>query len=549
MIHCMCKYAPFAIFDGFDEIGEILDSDIESFSHSEKMLPSNLCAYTKVVMESILQKGVKKLFLVNCCDSIKRLYDTLILENGGLEMVYMMELPRKVSCCSSEMLAEEMLKFIAFYEERFQVKFSLEKFNQALYKYMGKASLEQDYIAVLGAKASKDFLFKVSENLSLPLDNQTCSRAHFLTRIEHFNSIKEAITWYAGEILSYTPCMRMIDISMRKSLINSPYLKGVIYHTVKFCDHYGYEYAELANKGLPILKVESDLTLQSSGQMKTRIEAFQEQLSRKQGAVMKSDKAYVVGMDSGSTSTNVVIINRHREMLSSSIVPTGAKSSKSAEMALELALKEAGISRDDVAIIVGTGYGRYNIEVVEENITEISCHAKGAHFLNPAVRTVIDIGGQDSKAISLDGNGNVKGFIMNDKCAAGTGRFLEMIARSLEISLETMANEGLNWHEELTITSVCSVFAESEVVSLIANNKERADIIHGVNKSIASKTVSLVERVGKNGVFMMTGGVAKNSGVLAEISRSLGSEVYVSSEPQICGALGAALLGLERIEK
>ncbi|MCX5774446.1 MAG: acyl-CoA dehydratase activase [Fusobacteria bacterium] len=549
MIQCMCKYAPFAIFDGFDEVGEILDSDISSFSHSERLLPPNLCAYTKVVMESIVQKGVKKLFLVNCCDSIKRLYDTLLLDKCGLEMVYMMELPRKVSCCSSALFATEIMKFITYYEEQFGVKFSLEKFNHSLYKYLGKAVPEQEYIAVLGAKASKDFLFKVSENLSLPIDNQTCSRAHFLTRIEHFETVQKAIEWYAGEILAYTPCMRMIDISMRKSLINSPNLKGVIYHTVKFCDHYGYEYAELANKGLPILKVESDLTLQSSGQMMTRIEAFQEQLGRKRGTNMKSDKLYVVGMDSGSTSTNVVIINRNREIVSSSIVPTGAKSSKSAELALELALKEANIVRDDIALIVGTGYGRYTIDVVEENITEISCHAKGAHFLNPLVRTVIDIGGQDSKVISLDESGSVKGFVMNDKCAAGTGRFLEMIARSLEISLETMATEGLNWHEDLTITSVCSVFAESEVVSLIANNKERSDIIHGVNKSIASKTVSLVERVGKNGVFMMTGGVAKNSGVLAEISRCLGSEVYVSSEPQICGALGAALLGLERIEK
>ena len=265
--------------------------------------------------------------------------------------------------------------------------------------------------------------------------------------------------------------------------------------------------------------------------------------------IIDKEKIYVAGIDSGSTSTNVIILDKDKNVLSSVIVRTGAKSMDSAEKSINLALEEAGIKRDDLAMIVGTGYGRYNIYFVDENVTEITCHGKGAHFFNPEVRTIIDIGGQDSKAISLDENGNVKSFVMNDKCAAGTGRFLEMIAKTLEIELAEMSTEGLTFKEDLNITSVCSVFAESEVVSLIADNKEKRDIIHGVNKSIAGKTVGLVDRVGRNEKYMMTGGVAKNEGVVKEIEAKLNTKLFIAEEPQICGAMGAALIALEKVTK
>lgn len=549
MIGCICKYTPFAVFDAFGEQGFIIDSDIEEFSKSELFLHPTLCSYSKVALDIILKNNIQEIVLVNCCDSIKRLKDTLDTIDS-IKFVYMIDLPRKNSCCSKAMYKSEIMKFIKAYEEFSGKKFDLDKFNQSLYKYVEKSVPENPYIAVLGAKASKDFLNKVQENIPYPLVNQTCSREHYLTHIKHFDEIDNAISWYADEILSYTACMRMADTTNRKVLLEDPNLKGIIYHTVKFCDQYSFEYVTLQKGGIPILKVETDLTNQSNGQVKTRIEAFNEQLNGgniKMKKITNKDKIYVAGIDSGSTSTNVIILDKDKNVLSSIIVKTGARSIDSARKAIELAVEEANIKINDLAITVGTGYGRYNIDFVDENVTEITCHGKGAHFFNPKVRTIIDIGGQDSKAIGLDEKGNVKKFVMNDKCAAGTGRFLEMIAKTLEIDLAQMSKEGLTFKEDLNITSVCSVFAESEVISLIADNKERRDIIHGVNKSIASKTVGLVDRVGRADEYMMTGGVAKNEGVVKEIEKRLDTKLFIAKEPQICGAMGAALIALEKV--
>ena len=218
----------------------------------------------------------------------------------------------------------------------------------------------------------------------------------------------------------------------------------------------------------------------------------------------------------------------------------------SAEKSLDQAIEKAGIKKEDLVRIVTTGYGRAYIDSGDDSITEITCHAKGANYLNPDVRTVIDIGGQDIKAISIDEHGAVKNFLMNDKCAAGTGRFLEMMARTLEMDISEMGPESLKWKEDIDISSMCSVFAESEVISLIALNKEKADIAHGLHKAIANKSYSLLKRVGLNETFMMTGGVAKNPGVVKAVEEKLGSKLFICKEPEIVGALGAALFGLDK---
>ncbi len=194
--------------------------------------------------------------------------------------------------------------------------------------------------------------------------------------------------------------------------------------------------------------------------------------------------------------------------------------------------------------MVTTGYGRKNLQLSDSSITEITCHAKGARFLYPQVRTVIDIGGQDSKVIVLDDEGNVVNFVMNDKCAAGTGRFLETMARTLDVSLDEMSTLGLKGNP-VTISSTCTVFAESEVVSLIANNTAMADIINGLNQSIASRTISQARRAKGQAPYMMTGGVSNNAGVVKALEKELGESIYVPREAQICGALGAALFALE----
>ncbi|MDD3231340.1 MAG: acyl-CoA dehydratase activase, partial [Oscillospiraceae bacterium] len=343
---------------------------------------------------------------------------------------------------------------------------------------------------------------------------------------------------------------RMTKISERRSLLEDPHIKGVLYHTVKFCDYYGFEYADLQKSvHLPMLKLETDGTAGAQEQLRTRVQAFAENFREKTAprsisVSVGTDKRYAAGIDSGSTTTNAVILDEGRKIVGSSILPTGAHAVTSARDALQEALRKADLTRSQLADVVTTGYGRAYLHTGGRDVTEITCHAKGAFYLDPEVRTIIDIGGQDSKAIRLEENGAVRTFAMNDKCAAGTGRFLEMMAKTLELSIEDMSKCGLHWKENIRISSMCTVFAESEVVSLIAQNKNTGDIVHGLNEAVAAKAVALVSRVDPQQRFMMTGGVASNRGVTRAIEEKLGAALEVLPEHQLCGALGAALIAL-----
>ena len=398
----------------------------------------------------------------------------------------------------------------------------------------------------------------------MDVENLTCTGSRKLSvSLSELQNLEknDLFLAYADALLRQIPCFRMNHRSQRTELYLDPNLKGIIYHTIKFCDYYGFEYASIKkNIKVPLLKIETDFTSQSAGQLLTRIEAFSETTEGSQGIgsgtgiseeakkKMKSGIYYVAGIDSGSTSTDVVILDQDGKIKSTMIIPTGGGAMMSAEKSLELAVEKAGIKKEDIVRIVTTGYGRAYIDSGDDSITEITCHAKGAHYLNPNVRTVIDIGGQDIKAISIDENGAVKNFLMNDKCAAGTGRFLEMMARTLGLSLEDMSKKGLEWKENIVISSMCTVFAESEVVSLVAQNKNVADIIHGLNVSVASKVGALAARLGKNnpGEYMMTGGVAKNQGIIKALEEKIGAPLYICDEAQLCGALGAALFAFEK---
>jgi predicted CoA-substrate-specific enzyme activase len=239
-------------------------------------------------------------------------------------------------------------------------------------------------------------------------------------------------------------------------------------------------------------------------------------------------------------------MNGEKEIVASEVLRTGAKTADSAERILADTIRKAGLKREDILMIVSTGYGRVSIPFADENVTEISCHAKGARYFNPAVQTILDIGGQDSKAIRLNEAGEVADFVMNDKCAAGTGRFLEAMARTLELSISELGPESLKSKEHVEISSMCTVFAESEVISLIAQNKEKADIAAGVHRAIAGKAWSLLSRVNPEPEYMMTGGVAKNVGVVKALEEKIGAGLYISPDPEIVGAAGAALFALEK---
>ena len=252
-----------------------------------------------------------------------------------------------------------------------------------------------------------------------------------------------------------------------------------------------------------------------------------------------------IGIDIGSTCAKTVVLNEKKELILEFVQPTGWSSVDTAEE-IRQKLEFAGINlSNESSHCVATGYGRISVPYADKTVTEITCHARGAHFLNPEVRTVIDIGGQDSKVIRLDENGAVANFVMNDKCAAGTGRFLEMMARTMEMNLDQMSECGLEFKEDITISSMCTVFAESEVVSLIAQNKATDDIVHGLNKAVAVKTAALTRRVGGEEKYMMTGGVSKNKGLVKTLEEKLGTKLVISDKAQLCGALGAALFAAD----
>ncbi len=249
-----------------------------------------------------------------------------------------------------------------------------------------------------------------------------------------------------------------------------------------------------------------------------------------------------VGIDVGSiTAKAAVVIDG--ELISHKLMLTGYNARNAGERVFEYVIKELGINSSSIDKIVSTGYGRNSVAIAHKAVTEITCHAMGAHYLAPAIRSVIDIGGQDSKAIAVTDTGGVKDFAMNDKCAAGTGRFLEVMARALEVDLNDFGELSLRADQPSKISSLCTVFAESEIISLISKGEERSNIIAGIHESIAARIVAMAGRVGLKAPIMMSGGVAKNIGVVKALERKTGEKIDVSPHAQITGAIGAALMG------
>ena len=254
----------------------------------------------------------------------------------------------------------------------------------------------------------------------------------------------------------------------------------------------------------------------------------------------------VAGVDVGSTATKAVLVDDNRHLAGFSLVLTGANVVKAAERAFAEALRSAGFEEWDVAFVVGTGYGRYRVPFGDLQMTEIACHAKGAMHLFPRTRTILDIGGQDTKAIRVHPDGSVRDFCMNDKCAAGTGRFLEAAGQVLGLQLEELGMISLESREPLKITNVCTVFVESEIISHLARGRRIEDILCGVHNSIAGRSVALLRRVGIEEEITFTGGVSRNPGMVRALEQRLMLPINVSPQSQFIGAIGAALFALER---
>ncbi|ACK43017.1 MULTISPECIES: acyl-CoA dehydratase activase [Dictyoglomus] len=257
---------------------------------------------------------------------------------------------------------------------------------------------------------------------------------------------------------------------------------------------------------------------------------------------------YFLGVDIGSATTKVVLLSSNGtkdNILGYAIRETGSDGNKTALDLIDDLLKTHNISLKDINSIVATGYGRIKVDFTDKSKTEISCHAKGINFLFPDARTVIDIGGQDSKVIKIGKNGAVLDFVMNDKCAAGTGRFLEIMSKVLQVSFDEFGEIHLKTSDYVDITNICTVFAESEIITLISEGVPKEKIIKGINYSVAKRAVALVKRVGIDQEVVMSGGVAKNIGVVKALEELIGVSIKTPHEPQIVGALGAALFAKE----
>ena len=250
---------------------------------------------------------------------------------------------------------------------------------------------------------------------------------------------------------------------------------------------------------------------------------------------------YTMGIDVGSITAKAAVM-KDGDLIGTKVIFTGYHAESAGNKIFDDILSELSLSHEELHCIIATGYGRKSVLMAQKAVTEIMCHAAGAHYLNPSVRTVIDIGGQDSKIILLDEKGKVHNFSMNDKCAAGTGRFLEVMARALEVDLSSFGNLCLLAQAPAKISSLCTVFAESEVISHIARGEDRKNIIAGIHDSIATRVSAMVNRVGMKEPIMMTGGVAKNVGVVRALEEKLGVSIMVSSNAQTVGAIGAAYL-------
>ena len=559
MLAYVCKYVPIEIFKALGEDIEIIDPDVVNFNLADTLMHPNLCSFVKGTLEEFSRKNYEGIILTSCCDSIKRLYDILKKEYPD-KFIYMLDLPRIVNNSSCELYKNRIINLINEYEkfshktfDRDKLKSIIEENNKIKNNNSDKNKLK---IGILGARSNDSIVKIIEENNAQVVFNITCTGIERNLQVDE----RDILSSYTNSLLNQIPCMRMEEANKRDDFVKSfeDEVDGIICHTVQFCDNYSYEYINLKqNSKTPILLLETDSTKQCVGQIKTRIEAFLESLAVTKGICIEDNKmkmkvckdgnVYVLGIDSGSTSTNAVIMDKNKKIIAHEVIRTGAKSIESAEKILENILTKAKLKKEDLSLIVSTGYGRVSITYAHESVTEISCHGKGAHYFNPKIRTILDIGGQYSKAISLNENGDVKDFVMNDKCAAGTGRFLEMMSKTLDIPISELGPLSLDSKEKIEITSMCSVFAESEVISLIAQNKEKSDIIHGIHNSIASKAYSLLKRVGLEKEFMMTGGVAKNIGVVKAVEDKINSKLYICEEPEIVGATGAALYALEKL--
>lgn len=548
MIGYVGRYTPVEVLEAFGIDAVRLEPDLEHTAGADEYI-RNVCGYAKAVLLAVMNGNYEAVVIPGCCDSLRRVAD--VLEQETEAKIYRLALP-KVSGAEAEVqFAREVKGFIQRLAVDTGKSFDMERFVAAIAK--GKEEPPHEHIAVLGACLPEWITPVFDVDSTIPAVDYSCSQMK-----RHFDDVnargkdgRSVIDWYAAQLLCQLPVLHAGEAN-RGQVYAAKGIEGILYHSAAYCDFYGMEYAEMG-AGLPELKLETEFSASGRGQAVSRIQSFLETngwLAGSHAGVGASQKrrkrnGYYVGIDSGSASTNAVILDVAGNIVAKGSLSTGEKCQQSAKILVEVLLKQKGIDKSLVRYTVATGYGRNVLADIDRDITEITCHAKGASHLFPGAATVIDAGGQDCKVIQIGEDGSVADFLMNDKCAAGTGRFLEMMAQKLGLPINELGAAGMAWSKDVSITSTCAVFAESEVVSLLAEGTAIADIVHGINGSVANKLLGMIVREDCSGPFVMTGGLAQNQGVVRALSERLGEAVLVPEEPQLTGALGAALFALE----
>ena len=342
MIGYSCKYAPLELIAAYGGEALMLDAETEDFSRAETLTHANVCCHAKALLTQALD--TPELVLTDCCDATRRTYDILEAE-GRQRFLFQFDLPHDDAACARQRLTRELLRFAKAYGAYTGQPFSREAFLAACRDNSRALLLDEPFIAVLGARVSPQLLGQIRCAFPIPVENLTCSGLRTLEEAPKEaadGSFEDLMDWYAGALLRQTPCMRMTDIASRRALYENENIRGIVYNTVKFCDYYGFEYAELKAKSrVPLLKIESDYTAAAPGQLATRLEAFRESL----GLTAKADapaqahpvpgRRFFAGIDSGSTTTNMVVLDENETMLAFAIVRTGPRAQLGAQAALE----------------------------------------------------------------------------------------------------------------------------------------------------------------------------------------------------------------------
>lgn len=563
-----CSYIPVELLEasGHDVVDISLFENTKYSLAYSCSLHDNLCSYAKYLFEKIVNAESPFDFVVvpKVCDAMKHLHSSLC-RSGKIES-FLLDVPGRAGVHSAKYLSAQYLALLKRlwpdFAEKSEVMHWPDETNRRFKPAQLLASEEEETkpikIGIAGSSFSpalfRDILKKYDAG-SVFLRH--CGHAILSTgtsSLSQGGTLAETLLAMAQESLQNTICPRSDNGLMVRYIldeIRARHLSGLIVTTLKFCDFYAFALEKLKNDlpdHFPCLYLENDLSVSSDEQNVTRIEAFMEKIASgkpatKKTAVPKTTEGdfYSIGLDVGSTTTKGVLLKDGKKMIADILIPTAINMKDSAAAALSGLLRQSAVPEGKIIRTLYTGYGRTAFPD-RLQATEITCHAVGVNFLKPQAGTVIDIGGQDSKAILIDESGNVLRFAMNDKCAAGTGRFLESMVYRMDIAFDRFSALSLAADEPTPISSMCSVFAESEVVSLMTKGIPVGNIARGLNLAIAERVCQLVRRIQGEAPFILTGGLALNAGFASELERALSSRVTIFAKAQLAGAIGAAVI-------